>query len=245
MDFSILLPLKRMENFDKVFRSIWKTHSEKYEIEILLYIDPEDNSNSIYELFGSYQTYLDNSDTHRIRVKNYTDKNNDWYNNWWQYLYTKCSGKYIMLCGDDNIFLTEHWDEIVAQKIEEYKDKIILINCNDGSDDFQDRATHPFVTREWCETLGYFTPGIFKGGFNDTWLTEIAKDIGRFVTLENVVIEHNHPDFQKAKWDEVYEKQKQLVFEQNAKQLFENTKIKRQEDSQKLIKEIERCGNGN
>lgn len=227
MDFSILTPTyKRPDNMEKLCNSIFETMSGEAEIELLFYIEKDDfeSQKKIEEL---------KNNEFGVRVEAYND-GKDWYNNWWQYLYIKSSGSLIMLCGDDNVFKTEKWDKTVLDVAKKYEDQIVLINCNDGSYAYAERATHPFVTRKWCETVGYFTTGLFRGGFNDTWFTEIAKEINRFVTLENVLIEHNHPDFEKSSWDPVYDKQKKEVFSQKSWDVFSQTKSKRMEDAEKL-----------
>ena len=47
-------------------------------------------------------------------------------------------------------------------------------------DDRINRENHcafPIVSRKWCETLGYFTPGVFHFGYNDTWVFDIAQRV--------------------------------------------------------------------
>jgi hypothetical protein len=62
----------------------------------------------------------------------------------------------------------------------------------------------PIVSRKWCDTLGYFTPGVFKFGYNDTWVYDIAKRLGRCHWISSVTAEHMHFNQGKSQKDDTY-----------------------------------------
>jgi hypothetical protein len=239
---SILTPTcKRPGNVNRLISSIKDTASGKNRIELLFYVD--DNDVGTRDCFNDFYEIV--KDINFIELKFINDIGNDkqWYNRWWNYLWKNCSGDYIMQCGDDIVFRTKDWDLKVIEEFGKYPDKMVLLYCNDGSCDSKDRATHPFLTKEWCRELGYFIPGIFDGGFNDTWLTEIAKGANRFVYLENIITDHLHPDFNKSELDDVYLKQREMIREQGAPQLFLKTKEEREKGINRIINYIRRVGN--
>lgn len=106
----------------------------------------------------------------------------------------------LMHCGDDIVFRTVRWDDLVVEAFAGYPDGIVFVH---GDDRLQGGrlGTHGFLHRAWVDAVGYFVPPYFSSDWNDTWLTEVANAIGRRVYLPAVVTEHMHPLAGKATWD--------------------------------------------
>ena len=110
-------------------------------------------------------------------------------------------------------------------------------------DDRINRENHcafPIVSKKWCETLGYFTPGVFHFGYNDTWIFDIAQRVHRCRFLGGVVGEHMHFSQNKSRFDETYERNRTQVHNhyQLDGAIFDSDAMreKRIEDAEKLKK---------
>ena len=107
--------------------------------------------------------------------------------------YEKASGEIFFHAGDDLIFKTRLWDEMVFYQFRQSKDKILLLEAADGFHAPEKNfLTHGFLHRNWWR-LWIFCAPYFSSDFNDTWLNEVADMIGRKIYLENLLIEHMHP----------------------------------------------------
>ena len=114
----------------------------------------------------------------------------------------------------------------------EYAIKKFLING-------KNHCAFPIVSKRWYETLGYFTPGIFHFGYNDTWVYDIAKRIDRCHFIPNVTVEHLHFSTGKVSMDPTYhrnrtEERGNLYHLDNA--IFDETSEERARDAEKLKK---------
>lgn len=121
----------------------------------------------------------------------------------WNEAYEKARHDVAMLCGDDIRFRTTGWDAQVLNEFEKVPDRLVLVHGRDGIQD--DRvATHPFLHRNWVDTVGYFVPPIFASDYNDLWLTEIADQVQRRRYLPGLYTEHMHPVAGKGPMDQTH-----------------------------------------
>lgn len=102
-------------------------------------------------------------------------------------------GDIVGLMGDDIVMRTPGWDVLVSHAFDHIPDRIALVYGRDGFRD-EVHASHPFLSREWVEAVGYATPENFSQDMNDVWLNEVAEMIGRRVFLPDVFTQHLHPD---------------------------------------------------
>ena len=111
----------------------------------------------------------------------------------WNRCLEAASGDILMQCGDDIAFRTTWWDSIVTDAFAQVPDRIGLAYGDDGTG-IHDHTfgTHGFVTREWTDTVGYFTPPHFSCDYGDTWLNDVADRVGRKMFLP-ILTEHLHP----------------------------------------------------
>ncbi len=90
-----------------------------------------------------------------------------------------------MLSTDKSHFATPGWDEVVRAKFAEYPDGILLAFPHDPNT--ADQATYTILGWGWVRTLGYFYPGYFPFWFDDLWVDQIGRMIGRYQKLPIVI----------------------------------------------------------
>jgi len=153
----------------------------------------------------------------------------------WNELVPLARGEILMHGGDDIIFRTPGWDQMVRDVFAASDDKILLVQGDDLSPNREALATHGFVHRRWVETVGYFLPPLFSCDWNDVWLTEVADAIGRRVLLP-FVTEHQHHSFGKRERDTTDAEREQRGADDDVVGLFNRTKPDRVRDAEKLRK---------
>jgi len=151
----------------------------------------------------------------------------------WNECYRKARGNILMHCGDDLVFRTPGWDQVVRDTFAESKDKLILVHGDDMSPNTDALATHGFLHRRWVDVIGYFVPPYFSSDWNDVWLTEVADKIGRRVKVP-IVTEHMHYAFGKAEHDVTYRQREERGARDNVGKIYERTKAQREADAARL-----------
>lgn len=148
----------------------------------------------------------------------------------WNECYRQAKGPYYMHCGDDIIFRTPGWDEIVMNAFPE--DKIAFVFGNDGywGNTF---GTHGFIHKNWIEAVGYFVPPYFSSDYNDTWLNDVAKLIGRRLYVD-ILTEHMHFAFGKGPLDQTHQERLDRHQADNVDQLYVDKSSERDADAEKL-----------
>lgn len=142
----------------------------------------------------------------------------------------------IMCAGDDLIFRTKNWSSYVENAFNKFPDKILLCGGHDGLN--QELITHPFLHKNWIEIVGRVVPGFFRDCYVDTWLTDVAKMIGRFERLP-IMIEHMHFSAGKGEYDQTaQERMSKINTGDEAGKIFMSTKLDRIKESEKLLKKI-------
>lgn len=229
---SIICPTKnRIHQVLELLDSISNTASLPEFIEILFYIDYEDNKtkNEIDGLKIKYKMRIDHTSSKEI-----TDNLSEMFN----YTYNVLSkGDIIMLTGDDCRFRTKHWDKTIRETFNLYPDKIVLVYGDDGIN-HQKLATHPFLSRKWIEISGFWLPSYFHCDYVDTWVDDVARMIKRIHYLPNVLFEHMHPNVGKSKPDDVTIAAIKKREKYNPMLKFEQTKNERIDQSLKLLNYI-------
>lgn len=224
MDYkiSLLLPTrKRPDNIVRLHTSVQETADNPSEIELIIAIDDDDTS---------YDELMENglANTTFFKVPRQV------LSKYWNDCYERASGDILMHCGDDIVFRTKSWDTIVKNTFDEYPDKIVFVFGDDGhwKDTF---GTHGFIHRKWAETVGYFVPPYFSSDYNDTWLNDVARAIGRHRYID-IYTEHMHPAFNKASWDENHQERLARHQQDNVGLLYEMKFAERETDAEKLRK---------
>ena len=192
---SILCPTReRPLNVIKLVSTAITTASTSENLEFLFYVDNDDDSFPRRELNEMKINY---------KVIN---GHRQWISNCHNVLYTFATGEILMTAGDDMVFLTNNWDEIVRSKFDQIPDKIALVFGNDNASHAGKIAVHGFFHQHWVHTLGtWVQPG--RGSEWDLWATENARMLDRLIYIEELLIEHVHyrQGSGKAKFDSTYQ----------------------------------------
>lgn len=213
---SILLPSRgRPANVMRLYESLKATTYGQWEM--IVHLDDDD------PLAFDY--------AERIEIK-YLMAPRMLLSDYWNHCYEASQGGIVQHSGDDIVFRTRGWDWKVEDAMPD--DGIGFVHGNDLSPNTHLIGTHGFVTRRWCDTLGYLCPPYFSSDYNDLWLTEVANDLGRRFHLTDVITEHLHPAFDKAEWDQTHQDRVERHKSDNVEQLWESTAPLRWEDARKL-----------
>jgi len=97
--------------------------------------------------------------------------------------------------GDDMIFMTPNWDEMIMKEFTEPdlpKDKIKLVHCYDGHRMRDEICVNAFVHRKYYEVLGYFTKEDFLINWSDQWMYQTFAAFHRVKWIKDIHIQHNH-----------------------------------------------------
>lgn len=222
IDISILLPSRgRPEQFKRMIDSVINTANHPSKLEIICRIDTDDISRPRYN----------ESKTKKVRI---FSGPRDILSKYWNECAAKARGNIFMHAGDDLIFHTQGWDDIIRSTFAGYADHIVFVHGDDGywGDKF---GTHGFVHRKWVETIGYFVPPYFSSDYNDSWLNDVANIIGRRKFV-NILTEHMHPAFGKAVWDQTHMERLQRHRDDNVDLLYQDKMNERLLDAEKLRK---------
>ena len=98
----------------------------------------------------------------------------------------------ISMIGDDMVFTTPGWDEMI---IEEFKnapaDNIKAVHCNDGCHG-RKLAVNLFCNRKYAQIMGRFMREEFKINWVDQWLHQEFSAFNRLTYRGDIMIEHRH-----------------------------------------------------
>lgn len=162
------------------------TATQKHDTEFLFYLNNDD------EKLEEYKDLLDE--------KYYTVGPNQSTCYSWNLMSDKASHDIVMLMGDDVQVQTQDWDQIIADEINKYKDKILMVVPSDGrtkgNKNFGDHpmlwrdkplpAAHFAVHKNWINTLGYLAPVYFWHWHVDSYTQKVARKLNRCLYLPTV-----------------------------------------------------------
>lgn len=171
--------------------SIRETARLPEDIEAVVYVDDDDRSYDDLDL-GMATTWVRGPRSHDGLVN---------LSVMWNHCYAASSGDILMHCGDDIVFRTPDWDVVVRSAFEAVEDRILFAFGRDGYQDGNNFGTHGFIHRRWVEVVGFFVPPYFVSDFNDTFLNDVSKLIGRHQEID-IYTEHMHYIVGKAEIDQ-------------------------------------------
>ena len=219
---SVLLPTrKRPAWLKRAVESAFITASGP--IEIVLYIDQDDGESVI----AADQLAVNYVIGPRIVLSDC-----------WNKCLAAASGDIYMMGGDDMLFRTPGWDIMVESVFSESDDKILMVHGDDGANG-NNFAAFPTIHARWVEAIGYFAPPYFVGDCADSWLNDVANDLGRRRYIP-FTTEHLHPLFGKALSDATYNERKDRELRDNPTTLYDRLLPERLRDVEKLRAIMER-----
>lgn len=236
---SLLCPTRgRPDRVCVMLESIIKTTEKLENVEILFYIDSDDDKKDDY--IASINNLLNKYNNPFKRVLPHIGEPMS-VSKSWNIIAEKCEGDILVMANDDEVWITKGWDRRLNEEADKFPDDIYCIYFDDG-------ITHgkicafPMVSRKWYETLGYFTPGIFKFLANDTWIEYIARHIDRLHYVPDVLIEHRHYLHNKSEMDETYKRNSDEYLGKQEDTLYLHSKEcqdKIKKDARKLMSKMQ------
>ena len=219
---SVLVPSRgRPEMFTRMYESLYATAVYPRSVEVVAYLDTDDLTKADYPNENGVPIWYRGGGRCLLSEA-------------WNHCYAHARGEIVMHAGDDLTFNTPGWDQRVRQEFAKIPDRIGVVFADDLSTNFPDLATHGFVHRRWVETVGYFLPPRFSSDWNDVWISEVAKMVGRLVPMPDVVIEHRHYSFGKAEYDQTHREREERGAADDVVGLFKRTAKERAADAAKL-----------
>jgi len=233
-NIAILTPTRaRPGRLDTFIESVYQTATNPERVFCYNYIDNDDPRQKAYEDYTDKQP---NNSTNIIGEPQSVSVS-------WNVLAKSAidddyAGETILIMGnDDLIYRTHGWDTIVEEESKKFPDDIYCMWMEDLING-EKHCAFPIVSKKWYTTLGYFTPGVFNFGYNDTWVFDVAKKVGRTHFIPNAVNEHMHFTTGKSGMDDTYNRnrtQERGNLYEKDKVIFEDTESKRQADADKLL----------
>ena len=200
---SLLCPTRgRPDRVCVMLESIIKTTERLENVEILFYIDSDDDKKDDY--IASINNLLNKYNNPFKRVLPHIGEPMS-VSKSWNIIAEKCEGDILVMANDDEVWITKGWDRRLNEEADKFPDDIYCIYFDDGYI-HDEGCSFPMVSRKWYETLGYFTPGIFKFLANDTWIEYIARHINRLHYVPDVLVEHRHHLYGSAEIDNTYKR---------------------------------------
>jgi hypothetical protein len=195
IDISLILPTReRPEQLRRALESLCATAEHPESIEVVLYIDRDDDASKAFEFQGVRLVRIVGPRTSMGRMT--AD------------CYAASTGSCIMLGNDDMAFRTPGWDQRVLREISSVPDGVLLLWGNDLE---TGAPAHPFLTRQLIQLMGGVCPVEYRRILIDTHIYDIFRKLhslghNRFRYLPDMVIEHLCPSAGKAAVDSVYNK---------------------------------------
>lgn len=219
---SILTPTRgRPDNISRLVYSACETALDPARLEFVFYVDRDDTeSDNRIEQISMSLNYATTMTVAGERIV---------LSEMWNACARAAKGDIMLHCGDDIIFRSDEWDQIVIDEFRKYPDGIVLVHGRDGYQD-ANLATHGFRHRNWVNVVGDFVPPHFSSDYNDTWVTEVADKLGRRVYLPNVYTEHMHPVVNKGPLDKTHQERLERHARDNPGQIYAQLANVRQEE---------------
>lgn len=174
----------------------------------------------------------------------------------WNYMVSQTTESLIGMCGDDFVFMTDKWDEMIVNYWRtNYADNVELIHFDDclqlrhltdedkiKKENLRDVvATNSIVHRDTVNLLDGYLPRYFKHLFCDTWLTHVYALAGRCTFIHNLKIKHEHHSI-TGDVDDTTRKLKQHCEWNSAYSLFNYKESERVAQADTLKEHIESSG---
>tara|TARA_A200000159_G_C7244977_1_gene306188 strand:+ start:16 stop:729 length:714 start_codon:yes stop_codon:yes gene_type:complete len=162
------------------------TETQTGDTEFLFYLNDDD------EKLEQYKDLLDE--------KHYTIGPNQSTCYSWNLMADKATNDIVMLMGDDVQVQTKDWDLLIANEVDKYEDKILMVVPSDGRAKGNKKsgsetklwpdeplpAAHFAVHKNWVNTLGYLAPPFFWHWHVDTYTQKVARKLNRCLYLPTV-----------------------------------------------------------
>jgi hypothetical protein len=183
----LVVTRNRVKNLRMFLDSIQETCSDIDHIEVLLRVDDDDT-----ETIEFIENYCKYSNT---LIKSVIGKRGKGYAEMDKMVKEICrisKGKIIYLLNDDAQFVSKDWDNKILDTYNNvYSDNIYTIRTSHNQPENPENPLFPIITRDWYDVLDNFASCLET----DTALYFLNKLVKREIFIEDIKVNHNHPDY--------------------------------------------------
>ncbi len=166
----------RPEKLVEVFNSLQKSTADKVRTKLWLYVDEDD---TVTRQAIDSKRFVDPGFP---VIWNIGPRTPEW-GQTFHVLWAR-SGKdaeVYMMANDDVRFDTVGWDNVLRAEYAKYPDGIVLACPFDPV--APEIATFPILGSGWINELGFIYAGYFHYWFDDMWLDQVGRMIGRYINI--------------------------------------------------------------
>ena len=183
--FSIIFPTReRIELLTDLLNSIDQTTFDKDNIEVLIAVDTDDfeTQNRLLKIINAGYYWIQMHVVHRS-----LNFSRDYYT----HLYTKSTGKWIIVCNDDCQFLTPNWDVIAEETLNQFigKDPNVVLGWIEDHLG-EHRYTHianyccfPLLGRDGVDAFHSIFPDRIPTWGADCWAQKLYSNVDKIVKI--------------------------------------------------------------
>ena len=223
--YSILTPSRnRPDRLQDFIQSVFLWAANPHNVEMLVYVDNDDPQLEAYKNIQHEHVTIHIGEPISISKS-------------WNILAAMAKNSVFIMGNDDLLYRTSAWDIALDRELSVYQDDIYCAWMEDKING-ESHCAFPIVSRLWYETLGYFAPGVFHFGYNDTWVFDIAQRVDRCHFMPHIIAEHMHFSASKSSFDDTYARnrtQERGNLYHKDKDIYEATREQRHGDAQKLL----------
>lgn len=197
MKILVKLPTKKRK--EKLFTVLDKFYSLCENISLTQFVITMDDDDNIM-----------NTPETQIRLKSYQNLNYDFgYSSSKLYATNRDLEKYtdwdiLVLASDDTVPLVYGWDTVLRNKmLTHFPDTDGVLHFSDGHQK-QNLNTLPIVGKKYFDRFGYIQYEGYKSCWADVEFMDVSRILDRVVYFDEVIIEHQHPDWGYGERDFVH-----------------------------------------
>jgi len=197
LKIAILVPSReRMNRRLTMLMSILTTVKDINNVNVYFGVDEDDPTRDIIKKVASAIPCVKVVD-----IKN--DKKFIGLGKMWNLCVDASTEEIISMIGDDMVFKTPGWDEMLINEFKNMpSDNILGVHCNDDCHG-EKLAVNFFCHRQYVNVVGKFMREEFKINWIDQWLHQVFSSVGRLKYRGDIMIEHRHWVLGKDKKDGV------------------------------------------
>lgn len=198
---SLLCPTRgRARQAREFAASVRRSAADPSRVEMLFYVDSDDPQLALYQSLLAHERIGER----QLAVCKVIVGPRMSISKSWNILAEASTGDVVGMANDDQVYVDYAWDRALDRCASRFSDEIFCLYFDGGQ--YSDReADFPLVSRRWYETLHYFTPGIFAFWFNEHWIIDIARRIGRLYAIPGIFVAHLHFSDFLAPFDTTYQ----------------------------------------
>ena len=221
----------RSERLSRVLEKIKINTFNKKKIEVLIFIDHDENQKNEYEVLVNLYKKDININLYTDNIKNNTEKHN--------YLAKISKGDLIFLVTDD-MYLEKNWDTSINKEANKFKKnesfciwpkeiglKYPYLHCN-----------APIISRKWFVSCGYYLHYNLFHYYADNWICDLCRSSGKFLITKNYIWKHEHPDTIPELIDNTYLNIKKRSKDSKEHEIYKNLQKTKKITVKKILEKV-------